>query len=75
MVRKMVEEGRNLEGITHRDWKGRYQCRGQQEGGDRTGDKASETGSWRRALGADRDLGSRPRAEIQRLQDMRWRKA
>ena len=41
---------------------------GQQKGGDRTGEEVAETGSWRGDAGANRDLGSRPRAEIQLAQ-------
>ena len=42
---------------------------GQQKGGDWMGEEAEETGLRRRTAGADRDLGSRLRAAIQRLQD------
>ena len=39
------------------------------------GDKAAETGSWREAAEAARDLGIRLRASRQRVQDGRWRSA
>ena len=67
MVQEMAEEGRELEGRTHRGWQGHERRQGQIKGDDRTEGKAAETGSRRGAAGADRDLGSRARLEKQRV--------
>ena len=41
LVQGMAEEGRNLEGRTHRGRQRRYQLPGRWKGGDQTGEEAS----------------------------------